>query len=315
MFTGASNLAEGVDKAFLFIFIIAFIFIIGISAFMIWTVVHYSRKKGKEAKQFSGSTKLELLWTGIPLILVMLMFWVGWKGFAPMRKVPSDAMVITAIGRMWEWEFIYSDSLRSRELVLPINKPVKLELVSEDVNHSLFIPAFRVKEDVIPGYDNWLWFTPNYIGNYEILCTEYCGLLHSAMVANTRIVEQEEYDKWFEELKAASFVPEHEGLKLLRSTGCLACHSLDGSRLVGPSFAGLYGSQRTVISGGTTRTVTADEAYIVRSVYEPNEEIVEGYARNLMQSYRELVTEEQMGIMTEYLRKLVEGDSDQGAGL
>ena len=304
MFNGASNLAEGVDQAFLFIFIIAFIFIVGITAFMIWTVIHFSRKKGKEAKQFEGSMKLEVLWTVVPLILVMLMFWIGWKGFAPMRKVPADAMIITAIGRMWEWEFIYSDSLRSKELVLPINKPVKLELVSEDVNHSLFIPAFRVKEDVIPGYDNYLWFTPNYIGDYEILCTEYCGLLHSAMVSKTKIVEQAEFDAWYEELKTASFIPEPEGLKLLRGTGCLACHSLDGAKLVGPSFAGLFGSQRTVNEGNTQKTVTADEAYITSSIYDPNLQIVEGYARNLMQSYRELLTEEQIGIITEYLKTI-----------
>lgn len=304
MFNGASNLAEGVDQAFLFIFIIAFIFIVGITAFMIWTVIHFSRKKGKEAKQFEGSMKLEVLWTVVPLILVMFMFWIGWKGFAPMRKVPADAMVITAIGRMWEWEFIYSDSLRSKELVLPINKPVKLELVSEDVNHSLFIPAFRVKEDVIPGYDNYLWFTPNYIGDYEILCTEYCGLLHSAMVSKTKIVEQEEFDAWYEELKTASFIPEPEGLKLLRGTGCLACHSLDGAKLVGPSFAGLYGSQRTVNEGNTQKTVTADEAYITSSIYDPNLQIVEGFARNLMQSYRELLTEEHIAIMTEYLKTI-----------
>ncbi|MCU0460348.1 MAG: cytochrome c oxidase subunit II [Bacteroidales bacterium] len=315
MFTGASNLAEGVDKAFAFTFIIAFIFIVGISVFMIWTVIHFSRKKGKEAKQFRGSIKLEVLWTTAATILVIIMFWIGWKGFAPMRKVPADAMVVTAIGRMWEWEFIYSDSLRSRELVLPIDKPVKLELVAEDVNHSLFIPAFRVKEDVVPGYDNWLWFTPNYIGNYEILCTEYCGLLHSAMVANTRIVEQDEYDRWYQELITASFVPEPEGLKLLRGTGCLACHSLDGSRLVGPSFAGFYGSQRTVVAGGSTISVTADEAYITKSIYDPNAEIVEGYARNLMQSYRELLTEEQIGIMTEYLKKMVEEEGAQDTGL
>jgi len=304
MFNGASNLAEGVDKAFLFIFIIAFIFIVGITAFMIWTVIHFSRKKGKEAKQFTGSIKLEVLWTVIPLILVMLMFWIGWKGFAPMRKVPADAMVITAIGRMWEWEFVYSDSLRSKELVLPINKPVKLELVSEDVNHSLFIPAFRVKEDVIPGYDNYLWFTPNYIGDYEILCTEYCGLLHSAMVSKTRIVEQEEFDTWYAELITASFVPEDPGLTLLRGTGCLACHSLDGSKLVGPSFAGLYGSQRSVTEGNTEKTVIADEAYIVSSIYDPNKEIVVGFARNLMQSYRDLLTIENIAIMTEYLKTL-----------
>jgi cytochrome c oxidase subunit 2 len=304
MFNGASNLAEGVDKAFLFIFIIAFIFIVGITAFMIWTVIHFSRKKGKEAQQFTGSIKLEVLWSVVPLILVMIMFWIGWKGFAPMRKVPADALVITAIGRMWEWEFIYSDSLRSKELVLPINKPVKLELVSEDVNHSLFIPAFRVKEDVIPGYDNYLWFTPNYIGNYEILCTEYCGLLHSAMVSKTRIVEQEEFDLWYEELITASYVPEPEGLKLLRGTGCLACHSLDGTKLVGPSFAGFYGSQRSVLEGNTEKTVTADEAYIISSIYDPNKEIVVGYARNLMQSYRELLTIENIAVMTEYLKTL-----------
>lgn len=304
MFNGASNLAEGVDKAFLFIFIIAFIFIIGITAFMIWTVIHFSRKKGKEAQQFTGSLKLEALWTVVPLILVMIMFWIGWKGFAPMRKVPADALVITAIGRMWEWEFIYSDSLRSKELVLPINKPVKLELVSEDVNHSLFIPAFRVKEDVVPGYDNYLWFTPNYIGNYEILCTEYCGLLHSAMVSKTRIVEQDEFDAWYEELITASYIPEAEGLKLLRGTGCLACHSLDGAKLVGPSFAGLYGSQRTVTEGNTQKTVTADEAYIISSIYDPNKEVVTGFARNLMQSYRDLLTPENIAVMTEYLKTL-----------
>ena len=304
MFNGASNLAEGVDKAFLFIFIIAFIFIIGITAFMIWTVIHFSRKKGKEAQQFTGSMKLEVLWTVIPLILVIIMFWIGWRGFAPMRKVPADAMVITAIGRMWEWEFIYSDSLRSKELVLPINKPVKLELVSEDVNHSLFIPAFRVKEDVVPGYNNYLWFTPNYIGNYEILCTEYCGLLHSAMVSKTRIVEQDEFDAWYEELITASYIPEAEGLKLLRGTGCLACHSLDGAKLVGPSFAGLYGSQRTVTEGNTQKTVTADEAYIISSIYDPNKEVVTGFARNLMQSYRDLLTPENIAVMTEYLKTL-----------
>jgi cytochrome c oxidase subunit 2 len=304
MFTGASNLAEGVDKSFLFTFIIAFIFIIGITIFMIWTVIHYSRKKGKPARQFTGSTLAEVLWTGIPLILVLVMFWIGWKGFAPMRKVPADAMVVKAIGRMWEWEFVYNDSLRSKELVLPINKPVKLDLFSEDVNHSLFIPAFRVKEDVVPGYDNWLWFTPSYIGDYEILCTEYCGLLHSAMVSKTRIVEQDEYDRWFEELRTASFVPEPEGLKLLRSTGCLACHSLDGSKLVGPSFAGFYGSQRTVNESNTQKTVTADEEYITSSIYDPNLEIVEGFARNLMQSYRELLTEEQIAIITDYLKTI-----------
>ena len=309
MFSGASNLAEGVDKAFLFIFIIAFVFITGISAFMIYTVIHFSRKKGKKPMQFSNNIRLEILWTIVPLVLVMLMFWMGWKGFVPMRRVPPNAMQVTAIGRMWEWEFDYGNGVRSKELVLPINKPVKINLVSEDVNHSLFIPAFRVKEDVVPGYENYLWFTPNYIGNYEILCTEYCGLLHSAMTSKTRIVDQEEFDRWLEELKAASNKPEPEGLTLLRNTGCLACHSVDGTKLVGPSFKGLYGTQRKVLSGTIEKDVTADDAYIINSVYNPNDEIVSGYPKGVMKSYKELLKESDITIITDYLKTLNEGDN------
>jgi cytochrome c oxidase subunit 2 len=238
MFGGASNLAQGVDNAFIFIFAVAFFFIIGISAFMIYTLVKFRRSKHLEAAQFTGSWKLETLWTVVPLILVLLMFYYGWVGFAPMRQVPDDAMRITAIGRMWEWEFDYGDGKLSKELVIPVNKPVRLDLVSQDVNHSLFIPAFRVKEDVVPGYDNYLWFTPYYIGDYEILCTEYCGLLHSSMTSKTRVLSQEEFDSWLDNLEATGNIPDPEGLVLLKENGCLACHSLDGTKLVGPHLKG-----------------------------------------------------------------------------
>jgi cytochrome c oxidase subunit 2 len=308
MFSGASNLAEGVDKAFVFIFSIAFVFIIGITAFMIYTVIKFNRKKGVPARQFSGSTVLEIVWTGVPLILVLLMFYIGWVGFAPMRKPPKDAMVVTAIGRKWEWEFDYGNGMRSRKLMLPVGKAVKIELRSEDVNHSFFIPAFRVKEDVIPGYENFLWFVPNYIGNYEILCTEYCGLLHSAMLSKAEIVTREEYDKWFEELKKTGIRPESPGLVLLRNTGCLACHSLDGAKLVGPSFKGLYGSQRTIASGRTEVSVQADDEYIKKSIYEPDAEIVAGYSKGLMQSYTDKLNESDLNAITEYLKTLSGGN-------
>jgi cytochrome c oxidase subunit 2 len=306
MFTGASNLAAGVDKTFLIIFSIAFVFIIGITAFMIWTVIHFSRKKGKEAKQFTGSTRLEIIWTTIPLIIVMIMFYYGWSGFAPMRKVPSDAMVVQAIGRMWEWEFDYGNGMKTTDLVLPVNKPVRVNLKSEDVNHSLFIPAFRVKEDVIPGYDNYLWFIPTIVGEYEILCTEYCGLLHSGMLAKAKIMEQADYDKWYEEFKSAAIVPEPDGYLLLRNTGCIACHSLDGAKLVGPSFKGLYGSVKTVTAGNSQITVTADEKYISNSIYDPDSEIVTGFAKGLMKSYKEVLKEEDIVTITEYLKTLAE---------
>lgn len=304
MFTGASNLAEGVDKAFAFIFLIAFIFIVGITAFMIYTVIKYNRKKNKPAKQFSGSVKLEIIWTVIPTILVMLMFYYGWVGFAPMRKVPPGAMEITAIGRMWEWEFDYGDGKLSKELVIPVNVPVKLNLVSKDVNHSLFIPAFRVKEDVVPGYDNYLWFTPYYIGDYEILCTEYCGLLHSSMTSNTRVVDSLVFVDWLANLEATGNIPDPEGLVLLKNTGCLACHSQDGSRLVGPSFKSLFDAEKTVITDGEERVIVAGEDYIKLSITDPEADIVKGYAKGLMQSYTDVVSEEDIAKMIDYIKTI-----------
>jgi cytochrome c oxidase subunit 2 len=306
MFSDASNLVEGVDKAFAFIFITAFVFIIGITGFMIYTVIHFARKKNKAALQFEGSTKLEILWTGIPLIIVMLMFYFGWVAFAPMRKAPADAMKITAIGRKWAWEFDYGNGMKSPELVIPVNKAIKLDLKSVDVNHSLFIPAFRVKEDVIPGYDNFLWFIPNYIGSYEILCTEYCGLLHSAMLSKAIVMEQPEFDKWYAELGKKSVVKVPEGFNILRNTGCFACHSIDGSRLVGPTLKGLFGSERIVLSNNTETRKPADENYITRSVYDPDNDVVVGYNKGLMKSYKGVLSETDLKIIIEYLKTLNE---------
>jgi cytochrome c oxidase subunit 2 len=307
MFSGASNMVEGVDTAFAFIFGVAFFFIIGITIFMIYTVFKFNRKKGHPARQFRGSVKLEVIWTVIPLILVLLMFYYGWVGFAPMRKVPADAMKITAIGRMWEWEFDYGNGRLSKELVIPVNKPVRIDLKSEDVNHSLFIPAFRVKEDVVPGYNNYLWFIPYYVGEFDIYCTEYCGLLHSSMTSKTRVLSQEEFDNWLGELALLADVPVSEGFTLLRNTGCLACHSIDGSKLVGPSFLNYWGTRRFVLEGDVEKPVIADEEYTLKSIYDPNSQLVKGYARGLMQSYTNVISEEDAKKMTEYLKELTGG--------
>ena len=302
---GASNLAEGVDKAFAFIFITAFIFIIAITAFMIWTVVRYRRSKNKEAAQFTGSVKLEIIWTVIPTIIVLVMFWYGWMGFREMRRVPDDAMQITAIGRYWEWEFDYGEGKLSKTLVVPVNKAVKLNLVSEDVNHSLFIPAFRVKEDVVPGYNNFLWFEPKYVGEYDILCTEYCGLLHSAMVSVAKVVEEEEYNTWLAELEATGNIPDHPGLVTMKKNACLSCHSLEGVKLVGPAFNGVFGTERVIIDeSGNEQTVRIDADYIKDAIYNPNKQIVKGYGKNLMQSYTNLVTEEEVAQIVEYLESI-----------
>jgi cytochrome c oxidase subunit II len=304
MFTGASNLAEGVDRTFIFIFSVAAFFIVGITVFMIYTVIHFSRKKGKEAQQFTGNNKLEAAWIIIPIILVLIMFRFGWVGFAPMRNVPDDALAITAIGRMWEWEFDYSNGMKSKELVVPVNKAIRVNLKSEDVNHSLFIPAFRVKQDAIPGYSNYLWFIPTVVGEYEILCTEYCGLLHSSMLSKARVLEQDKYDVWFSEFKNSSAGPEPDGYLLLRNTGCIACHSLDGTKLVGPSFKNLFGKETTVLAGTAQKSITVNEEYIKNSIYNPDSEVVSGYNKGLMRSYKDVINENDIQIIIDYLKTL-----------
>ena len=306
MLTEASNLAAGVDKTFIFIFSIAFIFIVGITTFMIYTVIHFSRKKGIAARQFTGSNKLEIIWTVIPLVIVMMMFHYGWSGFSPMRKVPADAMNITAIGRMWEWEFDYGNGMKSKELVVPLNKPVRVALKSEDVNHSLFIPAFRVKEDVIPGYENYLWFIPTFVGEYEILCTEYCGLLHSGMLSKAIVLSQPDYDKWFNNFKSSAVKSEPDGYLLLRNTGCIACHSLDGTKLVGPSFKGIYGKERSVLEGNNLVKVVADEKYIKNSIYNPDSQVVSGFNKGIMKSYKEILKEDDIKTIIDYFKTLNE---------
>ena len=306
MFSDTSNVSAGVDRAFAFIIIVSLIFLVAITAFVIYILIRYARKRGHQPMQFTDNIKLEILWTAVPIVLVVLMFYYGWVAFAPMRKAPADAMQIKVIGKMWEWVFVYGDSLNSKELVIPVDKAVKLNLVSEDVNHGFFIPAFRVKEDVIPGYENYMWFIPHYIGNYEILCTQYCGLLHANMLSYARVVDQKEFNTWLTEQAAAAKIPEHEGLIALRNTGCLACHSIDGTKLVGPSFKGLYGSQRKVTDGGSEITLTADDDFMRKSVYEPDAEIAEGFSKGLMKSYTGVLSEEDFQRILNYMKSLVE---------
>ncbi len=304
MFEGASNLAAGVDRSFMLILWIAVFFTVGITAFMIWTVFRYNRKKNQPAKQFTGSVTLEIIWTAIPLILVMVIFVYGWKGYAPMRKVPANAMQVTAIGRMWEWSFDYGNGKISKILVLPVDKAVKMNLHSVDVNHGFFIPAFRVKEDVIPGYKNYLWFIPKFKGDYDIFCTSYCGLQHSGMNTKAKVVEVSEFTHWLDSLPATGNIPDPEGLTLLKNTGCIACHSLDGAKLVGPTFQGIYGKKHLVISDGKEIDMEVNDAYLTTSIIDPGKDVVKGFNKGIMQQYREKLSDAQIVQIIDYLKTL-----------
>ncbi|MBU1368971.1 MAG: cytochrome c oxidase subunit II [Bacteroidetes bacterium] len=302
MRTGASTFAEGVDLSLYIIAGISIFFLIGITAVMIYFVFRYSKKRNPKATNIEGSNTLEVIWTVIPTLLVIVMFYYGWMGYKPMRNVPDDAIVIEAYGQMWKFSFEYPDGKVTDSLVVPVNRPVKLNLNSRDVLHSFYIPAFRVKEDMVPNGENYLWFEPNLPGRYDILCAEYCGQLHSYMLSSITVVSDAEYNSWL--TSAPSITDEHPGLSLLKQNACLTCHSQDGSKIIGPSFKGLFGKTEIVVTDGQEREVTVDETYITRSIKEPNADIVQGYMKGLMVSYAEVLSDEQIAEIIDYIKTL-----------
>lgn len=310
MYDNISNFGEGVDNAFVFIFTIILIFFVGITITLIYFIYKYKFNENRKALQIHGSVKLEIIWTVIPIILVLGMFYYGWKGWAPMfRSAPDDAMEIETISRMWSWNFTYENGRSTDTLYVPLEKPVKLNLKSMDVIHSLYIPAFRMKQDIVPGRDDVsMWFIPQKTGTYDLYCTEYCGLRHSYMYTAVVVMEPDQFEKWYEDTTMqqmqAAASPAQAGLQIMRQLGCIACHSLDGSRLVGPTYKGLWGKEETVITNGEERNIVVDEEYIIRSIYEPNADVVEGFNPGLMQSYENQITEEEMDKIIEYFKSL-----------
>ena len=302
MYTGASNFVEGVDWVFKLIFGIGFFFLILITGTMVYFAIRYSRKRHPKAEQIKDSMALEITWITIPIIIVLFLFYYGYAAFQPMIWVPHDAMQVTVTGRMWQWSFEYPGGRQANELVLPLNQPVKLNLHSVDVIHGFFIPDFRVKEDVVPGKNNYLWFKPQKLGDYEIFCTAYCGVRHSYMGSKVRVVIQKEFTQWLKTLPLASAEP--AGLTILKKNACIGCHSIDGSKLVSVTFRRLYGKSETVTTDGKQRKVIVDDAYILTSMNEPDKDIVAGYQKGIMKSYKGLIKEDEMKKIIEYLKTL-----------
>jgi len=306
--TQASNFVTGVDQAFLIIMGISFVFLLGLTAVMLYFIYRYNKKRHPKAVQIEGSTKLEIIWTVIPLLLTLVMFYYGWAGWKPMGNPPKDAMEVTVVGRMWNFIFEYENGRKTDTLYLPKDQAVKLNLLSLDVIHSVYIPAFRVKQDMVPGKENnFMWFIPQREGTFELYCTEYCGLNHSYMYNYVKVMEDSLFQQWYTDTtqviaSADIESPAAAGRRIMQNIGCFACHSLDGTRLVGPTFKGLYESERAVITGGNKRTVVADDDYIRKSIYNPNDDLVEGFGRGLMLSYEGQLSDGDISLIIEYLK-------------
>jgi len=308
----ASNFVSSYNLAFYSIAIVSLLLLVGLTILMFFFIFRYNRKKHAEAVQIEGNTKLEIIWTVIPVILVLAMFYFGWAGFNPMTKAPKDALNVTSTARMWSFSFKYENGKESTDLIIPVNVPVKINLVSLDVLHSLFIPAFRVKSDMVPGREKMMWFLPQREGEYDLYCAEYCGLQHSYMQANVKVLSKEKYDLWYSDstsvdsTAADGSAPGAAGLRIMLTQGCNACHSSDGTKILGPSYLNLFGEKQVVIKDGKEVTVTVDEEYIKRAIYDPNIEIVKGYPRDLMQSYKESLSDDDISKIIEYIKSLNE---------
>jgi cytochrome c oxidase subunit 2 len=278
-FSGATGLSgRVVDNVFLYILAICVFLLALITFLMVYFVIHYRRTKHPLPADIEGSTWLEITWTVIPTLLVLSMFYYGLTGFEFLKKVPEGAMVVKVVARQWSWLFQYENGAQDSQLRVPVGKPVKLILTSLDVIHGFYMPAFRIKQDAVPGMTNYLWFQPTEAGTFDVMCSQYCGLDHSHMLTKLVVLPQEEFTKWYqskkekEPLKVASLGPQ-----LYQEKGCVGCHSLDGSQRVGPSFKGLFGKSEKVMDAGKGQLVMVDEAFIRKFILEPNLVHIEGY--------------------------------------
>ena len=298
--TGLSG--EVVDRVFLYILVVTVSLLCLITFLMIYFVIRYQKRRNPQPVDVHENIWLEIIWTIVPTLLVLTMFFYGLTGFNFLKRAPEGAMKVKVIARQWSWLFEYENGMRSTELRVPIGKPVNLSLTSEDVIHGFYVPAFRIKQDVVPGMVNHLWFQPTQVGSFDVLCTQYCGLQHAKMATQIVVFPENEFNQWYQkgkeekEAKAPA-----RGIQLFQEKGCRACHSIDGTSLVGPTVKGLFGKTVTVITDGKERRVVADETYLRKSLLEPNADLVKGFPP-IMPAQK--MSDEELTEIINYLKEL-----------
>ncbi len=302
-----STIAPGVDWLFNFILAISVFFFLLIVGLMVLFIIRYRRRAGQSAEESaSHNTALELTWTGIPIVLVILIFFFGFKGFLDMSTPPANAYQILVEGQKWKWAFTYPNGYVDENLHVPVNRPVLLTMSSADVIHSLYVPAFRVKNDVVPGRYSKAWFEATAPGEYDLFCAEYCGTSHSDMIAHVIVHPPGEFEKWLEQ--ASNFLdtmsPVDAGRKLFQVRGCQQCHSVDGGARIGPTMLGVFGRTARFTDGSQQ---LSDENYLRESILEPQAKIVTGF-EPVMPTYQGRLKEAEITAVIEYLKSL------QGAG-
>lgn len=311
MTTGLLSAVEKVDRTFLLIFGLSFGILALITALMLFFTVRYRRERHPVPVPIVGHWLLELVWTAIPTLIVLIIFAYGWDSYLALRNGPADALPVNVVARQYSWSFQYPNGRTHEALIVPAGRAVRLTLTSLDVIHGLFIPAFRLKRDAVPGMKSQAWLAPDAEGAFEIFCSQYCGSKHFSMRTELVIVSNALFEAWYAgsvgtpELMAGvhnrEWAAAPPGVRVLKRYGCLNCHSTDGTRDVGPTFKGLFGREVAVVRAGRRTKMTADAGYLKRAITDPRADIVAGYDA-LMSPY-ELGADE-MAELLAYLEKL-----------
>ena len=304
----ASTIAPAVDNLYFFILAVTAFFALLVVVLVMYFAVKYRDDTGlKVGAPITGSVPLEIGWSIIPFIISIVIF--GWATmvFFQLIRPPDQTLEIYSTGKRWMWRFQHVDGQREiNALHVPVGVPVKITFTSEDVLHDIFIPAFRVKADAIPGRYSSIWFTATKVGEYHLFCAEYCGTRHSGMIGTVYVMEPGQYQAWLSTGGVTGGTMQARGEQLFQQLACTTCHLTNGTGR-GPSLAGVFGSQVTLSTG---QTITADESYIRESILTPQKKLVHDY-QPLMPTFQGLVNEDGVMSLIAYVKSLQGGAAPQ----
>jgi cytochrome c oxidase subunit 2 len=294
----ASTMAGNVDALYIFLVILSTLMTGLIFVAIVYFAARYRKQEGVQAEQIDGSTPLELTWTIIPFFVFMVIFLWGAVVYFKEHTPPRDATEVYVVAKQWMWKLEHSEGQREiNELHVPVGRDVKLIMTSQDVIHSFFVPAFRMKQDVLPGRYTMAWFRATKPGTYHLFCAEYCGTQHSGMIGDIVVMEPAQYEAW---TSGGSTGPlSATGEKVFGELGCSTCHRPD-SQGRGPNLQGVFGKPVELADG---RTVTADENYVRECILDPGSRRVKGF-QPIMPTFQGLVSEEQVNALVAYVKSL-----------
>jgi cytochrome c oxidase subunit 2 len=297
----ASTVSSKVDALYFYLSGVTLFFTVLISGFIIFFVIKYRRRSPFEIPQpIAGSHKLETMWSVIPFIIAMSMFAWGAQIYFENSRPPKNANEIYVVGKQWMWKIQHSTGQREiNELHVPVGRKIRLIMTAEDTIHDFFIPAFRIKADVLPGKYTTQWFEATKAGTYHLFCAEYCGMNHSGMIGSVIVMQPAEFDNWLSG-NAAQQSPAVAGQQLYQSLGCVTCHGAAGEGGRGPALVGLFGRKVDLTNG---QSLTADESYVRESVENPQAKIVMGFGP-IMPTFQGQVTPEQLIQLMSFIKSL-----------